>query len=49
MIELIPERLDRTLRQTLASGERVLVQLKGAFAEVLVCTHFRVIILKGDG
>jgi Short C-terminal domain len=47
MIEPIPERLDRTLRQTLAPGERVFVQLKGAFTEALVCTDFRVLILKG--
>ena len=47
MIEPIPERLDRNLRQTLAPGERVLVQLKGAFTEVLACTDFRVLILKG--
>jgi hypothetical protein len=47
MIELIPARLDRALRQTLAPGERVLVQLKGAFTEALVCTDFRVLILKG--
>lgn len=47
MIEPITERLDKTLRQSLAPGERVLVQLKGAFTEVLVCTDFRVLILKG--
>jgi hypothetical protein len=47
MIELIPARLDRALRQTLAPGERVFVQLKGAFTEALVCTDFRVLILKG--
>ena len=47
MIEPIPERLNRTLRQTLAPGEQVLVQLKGAFTEALVCTDFRVLILKG--
>ncbi len=47
MIEPIPERLERALRQTLAPGERVFVQLKGAFKEALVCTDFRVLILKG--
>src|ERR1019366_4418004 len=47
MIEPIPERLDRTLRQTLAPGERVFIQLRGAFKEALVCTDFRVLILKG--
>ena len=47
MVEPIPDRLERTLRQTLASGERVFVQLRGAFTEALVCTDTRVIILKG--
>jgi len=47
VIEPIPDRLERTLRQTLASGERVFVQLRGAFTEALVCTDTRVIILKG--
>ena len=47
MIEPIPDRLERTLRQTLASGERVHIQLRGAFTEALICTDTRVIILKG--
>ena len=47
MIEQIPDRLERTLRQTLVPGERVLVKLKGAFKEALVCTDTRVLILKG--
>lgn len=47
MIELIPDRLERTLRQTLAPGERVFVQLRGAFTEALICTDTRVIIVKG--
>jgi hypothetical protein len=47
MIESIPERLERALRQTLAPGERVFVKLKGAFKEALVCTDSRVIVLKG--
>jgi len=47
VIEPIPDRLERTLRQTLAPGERVFVQLRGAFTEALVCTDTRVIILKG--
>jgi hypothetical protein len=47
MIEQIPDRLERTLRQTLAPGERVLLKLKGAFDEALVCTTTRVMILKG--
>ncbi len=47
MIEAIPDRLERTLRQTLAPGERVFVQLRGAFTEALICTDTRVIILKG--
>jgi hypothetical protein len=47
MIEQIPDRLERTLRQTLAPGERVFIKLKGAFQESLVCTDTRVLILKG--
>ena len=47
MIEQIPDRLERTLRQTLVPGERVLIKLRGAFKEALVCTSTRVMILKG--
>jgi len=47
MIEQIPDRLERTLRQTLVPGEQVLVKLRGAFKEALVCTDTRVLILKG--
>ena len=47
MIEQIPDRLERTLRQTLMPNERVLVKLKGAFKEALICTDARVLILKG--
>ena len=47
MIEQIPDRLERTLRQTLMPNERVLVKLKGAFKEALVCTDARVLIMKG--
>ena len=47
MIEQIPDRLERTLRQTLMPNERVLVKLKGAFKEALVCTDTRVLIMKG--
>jgi hypothetical protein len=47
MIEQIPDRLERMLRQTLMPNERVLVKLKGAFKEALVCTATRVLILKG--
>ena len=47
MIEPIPDRLERVLRQTLVPGERVLIRLKGAFKEGLVCTDSRVLIIKG--
>ena len=47
MIEQIPDRLERTLRQTLAPGEQVFIKLKGAFQESLVCSDTRVLILKG--
>lgn len=47
MIEPVPDKLARALRQTLGRGERVFVQLRGAFQEALVCTDYRVMILKG--
>ena len=47
MIEPIPDKLARALQQTLARGERVFVQLRGAFQEALVCADYRVIIVKG--
>ena len=47
MIEPIPDRLERALQQALAPGEQVLIKLRGAFKEALVCTTTRVIILKG--
>jgi hypothetical protein len=47
VIERIPDRLERTLRDTLGRGERVFVKLRGAFKEALICTDSRVIILKG--
>src|SRR5438309_9798326 len=46
-MEQIPDRLERTLRDTLGPDERVFVKLRGAFKEALVCTDCRVIILKG--
>jgi hypothetical protein len=47
MIEPIPDRLQKALRQALAPGERVFWTLRGAFKEALVCTSTRVMILKG--
>jgi len=47
MIEPIPERLERTLRDTLAPGERVFIKLRGSFKEALVCTDWRALIIKG--
>jgi hypothetical protein len=46
MIEELPHRLEKALKQTLVPAERVLVKLKGAFDEGLICTDRRVIILK---
>jgi hypothetical protein len=46
VVEPILDRLERTLWKTLASGEQVFVQLRGAFTEALVCPDTRVIILK---
>lgn len=47
MIEQIPDTLERVLSQTLAPGERVFIKLKGAFKEALICTNWRVMVLKG--
>ncbi len=38
--------LDKILQSNLADGETVLVRLKGAFKEALVCTDRRVMIVK---
>ena len=46
MIEIIAQKLERALAQTLTPGERVFVKLSGAFKEGLVCTDSRVLILK---
>lgn len=46
MVEALPERLERALQQALAPSESVLVKLRGAFKEALVCTSSRVMILK---
>ena len=46
LIEAIPSKLERALRQSLAPNERVLVKLRGAFSEALICTDTRVLILK---
>lgn len=45
-IEELPHRLRRALPEILVPGERVDIQLKGAFKEALVCTDRQVIILK---
>jgi hypothetical protein len=46
IIETIPSGLKKSVTATLAPGERIFFQLKGAFKEALVCTDRRVIIAK---
>lgn len=46
LIDTLPSDLQAKLRQALAPGEAVEVQLRGVWKEVLVCTDRRVIILK---
>jgi hypothetical protein len=46
MIEPISNNLEAALRQALSSGEQVIVKLRGAYKEALICTSTRVIILK---
>jgi hypothetical protein len=47
LVEPLPKRLERQLASMLTTDEPVLVKLKGAFKEALVCTDKRVIIIKG--
>lgn len=47
LLESLPERLEVELQKVLSPGEGVLLKLKGAFKEGLVCTDRRVIVLKG--
>jgi Short C-terminal domain len=47
LLEDLPDRLEAELQKVLSSGEAVLLKIKGAFKEGLVCTDRRVIILKG--
>ena len=46
MIETLPQRLEKTLSETLAPGELVLIKLRGTFKEALICTSTRIIIIK---
>jgi hypothetical protein len=46
MIELLPNKLEKELRQLLSPREKVFVKLRGTFSEGLVCTSTRVKILK---
>lgn len=47
LIEQLPDRIETELSKILYPSEEVLVKLKGAFKEGLICTDRRVIILKG--
>lgn len=46
MVESLPERLEKALQRVLAPGERIVIKIRGAFKEALICTEMRVIILK---
>jgi hypothetical protein len=46
LIEELPDRLETELAKLLSPGETVVVKLKGAFKEGLVCTDRRVLIVK---
>jgi hypothetical protein len=46
-LEDLPDRLEAELHKLLSPGEAVLLKMKGAFKEGLICTDRRVIILKG--
>lgn len=47
LMEDLPDRLEAELQKLLSPGEPVLLKMKGAFKEGLICTDRRVIILKG--
>ena len=47
LLEKLPDRIETALSKLLGPNEGVLVKLKGAFKEGLICTDSRVIILKG--
>jgi hypothetical protein len=46
LLQTLPETLESAVQKNLATDETVLVRLKGAFKEALVCTDRRVMIVK---
>jgi hypothetical protein len=46
LLQALPNTLEGLVQKNLLTGERILVRLKGAFKEALICTDRRVIILK---
>jgi hypothetical protein len=46
LIDQLPGRLEKLLSEILEPNETVLIKLKGAFKEGLICTDKRVLILK---
>jgi hypothetical protein len=46
LIDELPTRLERVLADIIQPGEEILVKLKGAFTEALICTDRRVMIVK---
>jgi hypothetical protein len=46
LLEKLPRRLEKRLAKLLPPYEQVVIKLKGAFKEALVCTNYRVLVLK---
>ena len=46
MIEPVPAKLTDEISKLLSPGEKIELQLKGAFKEALVCTNLKVAIIK---
>jgi len=46
LITPIPGRLEKALKEQLNAHEEILVRLKGAYKEALICTSTRVVIVK---
>ena len=44
--QALPDALEKVVQKNLATGETVLVRLKGAVKEALICTDRRVMIVK---
>jgi hypothetical protein len=47
LIEELPDRLEKELQTLLTAEEKVIIKIKGAFKQALICTTHRVIVAKG--